>query len=291
MILVQEHVRDRHRLVQQPTGIVSQIENEPFEVGHIELLERGNQLPSGGFVEGREAHVADAGLQKKGGIHGVLGDLIASHGEGQWLGVSLALDGQMHVGALGAFQQVGNFRGGQSFGGFIFHSPDDVPRTKAGLDGRRAGHRSQNDGTPGLRADGHPHAVVLAALVFAEQRISARIKKCGVRIENPQHAWDRTVVNGAVGIQRNGVIALNDRENAGELPNKVPKVIGVGGRGAYGGTVNPAEDSRKSQYSQNQQCSTPLRSHGNLTFARGFKYSTPFRDVCEYLFSRARPKV
>ena len=60
LVLVQEHVRHCHALVQQPTGIVAEIQDQPAQRGDPQALERVGQFAVGGLVEGRKAYVADA---------------------------------------------------------------------------------------------------------------------------------------------------------------------------------------------------------------------------------------
>ena len=71
----------------------------------------------------------------------------------------------------------------------------------ARLVGRSAGEGINHDHLIVARTDGHAHAVILAALVFAHQRIGFRIEEIRVRIEGVQHTGDRAVIDGLVRIQ------------------------------------------------------------------------------------------
>ena len=81
----------------------------------------------------------------------------------------------------------------------------------AGLVGGRPGEGINHDDFIVARADGHAHAVVLAALVFAHQRVGLGIEEIGVRIERVQHAGNRAVVDGLVRVHRLGVVVLDER--------------------------------------------------------------------------------
>ena len=63
LVLVQEHVGNRHGFVQQAAGISAQVENQPVELGRIQLLERRGKFGIGGFIEPGKLDVPDAGLQ------------------------------------------------------------------------------------------------------------------------------------------------------------------------------------------------------------------------------------
>src|SRR5205814_6288963 len=81
------------------------------------------------------------------------------------------------------------------------------------------------------RPDGHADAVVLAALVFAEERVRLGIKEVGVRIEDVQHAGDGAVVDRLIGIHRLGIVLLDYAVNVSELAQAVAHIGVAAGRG------------------------------------------------------------
>src|SRR5438309_755845 len=76
----------------------------------------------------------------------------------------------------------------------------------AGLVSRRSNERSNDDNFVITRPNGHAHAVVLAALLFAQQRIRFGIEEIGMRIERMQHSRNRAIVYGFVGVHRFRVV-------------------------------------------------------------------------------------
>jgi len=108
---------------------------------------------------------------------------------------------------------------------------NDVARADAGAIGRGADERSDDDDFVIARSDRHAHAVVLAALFFAEGGVGLGIEKIGVRIELVQHARDGAVINRLVGIHRVGIVLLNRFIDIGELLQAVPNVGIAAGRG------------------------------------------------------------
>ena len=61
--LIQELVRHGYAFVQEPAGIVSQIEDEAFDVVLSEFVERGLQISAGIFDELLDLDIRDARLE------------------------------------------------------------------------------------------------------------------------------------------------------------------------------------------------------------------------------------
>jgi hypothetical protein len=93
----------------------------------------------------------------------------------------------------------------------------------------------------------HADAIILAALIFAKQGELAGIKEIRVRVKHPEHAGDGALVDGLVGVDRLGVIGLDDGQDAGEVADGGLIVVRVGGGGADGGAVDASEDARDEQ--------------------------------------------
>ncbi len=107
----------------------------------------------------------------------------------------------------------------------------------AGLVGGRAGEGIDHDHFIVARTDRHAHAVVLAALVFAHQRVGLGIEEIRVRIERVQHARNRSVIDGLVGVHRLGVVVLDQGVNVGELLQAVLNLGVAGHRRLLAGTL------------------------------------------------------
>ena len=131
---------------------------------------------------------------------------------------------------FGPFEQVGDVARGHILCGFAVDRDDDVARMNAGFVRGRSGEGINHDHFIVARPDRHTHAVVLAALVFAHERVGFRIEEIRVRIERVQHAGNRAVVDRLIGVHRFGVIVLNQRVNIGELLQAVLN-LGVAGHG------------------------------------------------------------
>ncbi len=139
--------------------------------------------------------------------------------------------------ALGPLQQVGHIAGAHVVGGLAVDGDDQSPGMNAGAISGRARERSNDDHFVVARPDGHADAVVLAALVFAQQRVGLGIEEIGVRIEHVQHARDRAVVDGLVGIHRLGVVLLDEGVDVGELLEAVADVGVAGERRLLAGAL------------------------------------------------------
>ena len=206
----------------------------------------------GGFVEARETDVADAGTQKEGAVHGVTWNLITRDSEDERLRVAFARNSNLHHRALGPLEHVGHFGGGKPLGGLVVHLDNDVARADAGVIRGRADVRRQDDRVIAARLDHHAHAVIFADLLFAEDGERAGIKEGGMRVENAKHAGDSTLVNRLVGIDRLGVVGLDDAENAGEVAHGGLVVVSQGGGAIDGPAVRGAQNRAKQQDSDNQ---------------------------------------
>ena len=119
-------------------------------------------------------------------------------------------------GAAWPFQHVGDFTGAEVIGRLAIDGNDDVARMNAGAERRRSEERRDHNDFIVARPDGHTHAVILAVLFLAHQRVLFWIKEAGVRVEDMQHARNCAVVNGFVGVHRLGVVLLDDAVDLGK---------------------------------------------------------------------------
>ena len=143
----------------------------------------------------------------------------------------------MYARSLGSLEQVGDLRGRQTFGGFAIDCVDDVAWTDAGFRGRGAHHGSKHDGMVFTHADGHAHAVILAALAFANQCVLPRIEEGGVRVQSAQHRRNGAFIQSAIRVHGDGIVLLNDGKHAGEILDVFLQRGGVGRRGPQRGAV------------------------------------------------------
>src|SRR3990170_2094920 len=100
-----------------------------------------------------------------------------------------------------------------------------------------------------------------------------------MRIEQAQHGRDGAAVQGAIGVHRDRVVALNDGKNAGEGPDGFLDVGSARGGGAHRGAVYATENGGDNEHAENQQGTTSVRHHASLTFARLAQYSMLFSAI------------
>ena len=170
-------------------------------------------------------------------------NFIACHGEHQRFGITFSRDGDFHHCAFRALQQVGNFRGGELFGGFVVHFDNHVAGANPRIVGRRARVWRQHDGMIFPRSYDHSDAVVFPALVFAEERKLFGVKKAGVRIEHPEHARNCSLVDGLVHVHLVGVVVLDHVQNAGEVAHGALIVVRRSRGSPHIGPVNAPQCS------------------------------------------------
>ena len=224
----------------------SMISPSSFEI--IQLLERFGQIAVGGFVEGRDAHVADAGLHHLREFNARAGNFVAHDGHFDGLVPAFASQRNVNGGSLGALQHVGHLRGGEAGAVLAVNLQDRVAGANTRFCSRRSHEGRKHHGLVLARRDGHADAVIFSFLLFAEQRVLLRIEKVRVRIEHVQHARNRAVVDGLVYIDRIGVIALDDRKHAREAFDGILQVIrSAGGRRPHRRSVQAAQQRRNSQ--------------------------------------------
>src|SRR3979490_3544650 len=84
------------------------------------------------------------------------------------LGITFPGDGDFYYRAFGAFEEVGNFAGGEAVGGFFVDLHNDVTGTEAGIVSGGANVRSHDHGGIFARGYDHADAGIFAALLFAE---------------------------------------------------------------------------------------------------------------------------
>ena len=225
---LQEFVRHANAFAEQASGIAAQIEDQALQIA--ELIKRVGDLVFRGFVEAADVHVADAGLDQEMNVNAITRNLVADQRELHWFLDAFARDADVDGGAFGSLEQIGDVAGAHVLGGFAVDGNDHVAGMNAGFIGGCPHEGEDHDDLVVAWSHGHAYAVVFTALVFAHQRVRFWIEEIRVRIEGVQHARNRSVVNGFIGIHRLGVVVLDDGIDVRELLQAVFDV-GVAGKG------------------------------------------------------------
>ena len=232
LVLIEEHVRDRDSLVEQASGIAAQVEDEAVELGHVQHLQGGCHITICIFAfESGQTDIPDARPHEKCDVHCMAGNLIARQSEVHRRILAFADHAHAYHRSLGPFEQISDFGGSQALGGLAINYVDDVAWTNAGFRRGRAGHGSKDHGMVLTHADGHAHAVVFAALAFANQCELSRIEEGGVRVEHAQHSGNGAFIKSAIGVDRDGIVLLNDGEHAGQILDVLLQIGGIAGSG------------------------------------------------------------
>ncbi len=191
-------------------------------------------------------------------------NLVARDGEDQRLVVAFARNRDLDDRAFRALQHVGYVAGGQAIGGLVIDLDDHVARPNPGVIRRRADVRRHHHGVVFARSNHHAHAVIFAALVFAQQRKLAGIKEIRVRIEHPEHPGDGTLIDGLVDVHLFGVVGLHDVQHARKVADGGLIVVGRGGGGSDIWPVNAAQDCRYNEYCHYEEQPATLWFHSTL---------------------------
>src|SRR5215469_1010988 len=216
--LVQELVGYANAFAQQTTGVLTQIQHQALEFAFIlEFLQSLRDFVLGSLGESVDVHVSDAGTDLKCQIYAVARNFVAHYGKLDRLVGAFTNDRNVDRGALLAFQQISDFAGGHVVSGLAINGGDYVTGANSSFVRGSADEGRDHDDFVVAWADRHPHSVVLAALIFAEQRVLLRIEEVRMRIKNAQHPGNSAVVNRLVGIHGLGVVLLYDVVNLGEL--------------------------------------------------------------------------
>src|SRR5689334_2998221 len=77
LTFTQKFVCNSYTFAQQTTGILTEVENQSFQVAH--LFERLCYLVLGSLLETRDVHVANTGTNQEVQIHAVTWNLIANN--------------------------------------------------------------------------------------------------------------------------------------------------------------------------------------------------------------------
>ena len=161
-------------------------------------------------------------------VHAVTRNLVANQGELHRLLHAFARNADVHRRAFGPLEHIGDFAGCHVLRGLAIDRDDHVAGMNARLVSWRTRKRKDHNNFVVARSHRHAHAVVLAALVLAHQRVGLGIEEIRVWIERMQHPRDSPVVDGLVRIDRLGIVILDNRIDVRELLQAVFDV-GVAG--------------------------------------------------------------
>jgi hypothetical protein len=113
-------------------------------------------------------------------------------------------------------------------------------------------------------SDDHANAVVLAALIFAEESELAGVEEIRMRVEHAEHTGDSALVDGLVDVDGLGVVGLHDIQNAGKVADRGLEIVRRSCGGPDIGPVNPAQDCRYKEYCDYEENPTTLWFHPTL---------------------------
>src|SRR5258708_7599248 len=264
LILVEKHIANGHGFIEKAAGIPAHVENQAVERRSVELLQRVSDFMVSSFVKPGEADIADTGFEQKRDIHGVARNFVARHGENQRLRISFTRNSNFNDGALGAFEHVGDVASGQTIGGLVVDLHDDVAGTYAGVIGRCADVGSHDHRVVLAGGDDHADAVILAALIFAQESELAGVEEIGVRVKHAEHAGNGALVDGLVDVDGLRVIGLNDIQNARKIANGGLVIVRGGRGGPHIWAVNAAQDRRYKQDCYDKENPATLWFHPTL---------------------------
>ncbi len=169
LVLVQEHVANRDRFIQQAARVSAHVQDQAIQRRRIQLLQRIRDLAIRRFVKSRQPDIANARLQHEGDIDRMPRYLVARHGENQLLRITFARNCNLDDRAFRPLQHVGYFAGRQSIRGFVVDFDNHVAWPDPRVIRRRSHVRRHHYRVILSWRYDHSHAVVLPALVFAQQ--------------------------------------------------------------------------------------------------------------------------
>src|SRR5207244_2927227 len=112
---------------------------------------------------------ADAGPDLEMQIHAVTRYLVPHHREFQRFVRAFTLNADMDCSSFRSFQEISHIARAHVVGRFSIHGHNNVARTNASPIGRSSHKWSDDDNFVIARTHRHADAVVLAALIFAQQ--------------------------------------------------------------------------------------------------------------------------
>ena len=175
----------------------------------------------------------------------------------------------IYNGALGAFEEVGHFAGGETVGGLLINFGDDVTGAEPSIVSGSANVRRHDDSVILAGSHDHADAIIFAALIFAKEGELASVKEIGMRIEHAQHARDGALIDNLVDIDGQGIVGLNNIEDLGEVDDRSLVIVGIRGSSADGRAIDGAESGREGEDDDDDYKSTAFSVHRYLVVYRG----------------------
>src|SRR5467141_4353509 len=258
LVLVQEHVANRDRLIQQAARFPAHVQDQAIQRGRIQLLQRFRNLAIRRLVKPRQPDIPYARFQHERDIHRMPRYLVARHRENELLRVTFARNRYLDDRAFRSLQHVRYFAGGQSIRGSFVDFDDHVARPDPRVIRWRSHVRRHHHCVILARRDHHAHAVILPALVLAEQGKLLGIEETRMRIEHAQHAWYGALIDGLIYVDRVGIVVLDYVQDSGKVPHGRLIIIRRSGRGPDVGAVNAPQYGGYQQHSYNNYKSATL---------------------------------
>ncbi len=192
--LLEEHVGDVHRLIENPARVSPQVKQEPLHSLLLEPLDRGLQLAARGVGEVGEQQVTGVGGHHEGVPHRKSRDLGARDRHPERFVDPGAPNRDRDLAALGPAQLADDLiRRDVFLDLLVLDVRDHVARPDPELEGGRPFHRGDDRDPPHSLLDLDPEAEERALLLLAHRGEVFRLQEGGVGIEPGQHSVDRRV--------------------------------------------------------------------------------------------------
>ncbi len=225
--LLQELVGDGDRLVQEPAGVVPEVQHELLRALHLEFHEVLVQLVLGGFREIGDAQIADVVLQEERVEDASEVDLVANDGEIERLVVARPRDGDGDFASFRTAKALHRVVELHTAGLFAFDLRDHVARA----DAEAIGGRSLEGGDDGEASVPHldrdSETVIAPLLALLELRVLLLRQEVGVRVERPEHSPDGGV-DQLLGVDLGDVLVFDHFEHVCVAPEELGVPIGLG---------------------------------------------------------------
>src|SRR5205807_869214 len=162
---VQELVGNSNALVEQAARILTQVENQAFQIALlIEGIERVLNFLLRSLIETGDVHVSDAWADHEVQVDAVTWNFITHHSKFEGFLSAFANNRDVDSGAFWPLQQVGDIAGIHVVRGLAVYRSDDVPGMNARAICRASCERRDNNYLIVARPHRHTYAVVLSPL-------------------------------------------------------------------------------------------------------------------------------
>ena len=214
---IQEEIAYLHRLIEEPSRIVPQVQDEAVEPFGIFPLEGFQGLSGVGGGRFLELHYLEESISLFEGLGFDALDIdnIPHDGDILHLSESLAYDGDGDLGSLGPPQSLDALHEAQSFGRFLIDLEDLVPSLDPCPVGRGVLNRGDDRQDPILYGYLHSHSAEAPLGLHLEFPIHFRVVVGGVGIKTGEHPLDRSVYK-VLCLDILHVVRFHDLQDVGE---------------------------------------------------------------------------